>query len=78
MSPVAAAAGWQARFVAGRKDCRKRPQPKQQNQENANKAPHIEIMLHGNGLRVPGPVPDREKPGLPVKYHRGIALFLTE
>jgi len=78
MSPVAATAGWQARLFAGGKHRRKRPQPKQQNQENANEAPHIELMLHGNELHVPGYVPDREIRGPPVKYHRGIARFLTD
>ena len=44
---VTAAAGWEARVVfAGRKVSRKRPQPEEQNQENGNAAPHLEMMLH--------------------------------
>jgi hypothetical protein len=40
VSPVAAAAGRQARLCAGREDRRKRPQPKRQNQESAKRTPH--------------------------------------
>jgi len=34
MRPVAAAAGWQARVVAGLEGCRKWPQPKEQHKED--------------------------------------------
>lgn len=77
MRSVASAAGGQARFLVGGEQARKRPQPKHQNQENANNTPHLALMLHGNGLRVLVHLPAGEKPGLPVKYYRGIAWVPT-
>ena len=46
VSPVATAAGREARLCVGGKDCRKRPQPKQQNHENGNNTPHHRFILY--------------------------------
>jgi hypothetical protein len=45
MYSVTAAAGGQARLIAGREDGRQRPQPAVQNQENGERAPHLEFIL---------------------------------
>jgi hypothetical protein len=46
MGSVTAAAGRQACVVAPGKECRKRPQTEEQNQEDGKPAPHLEFMLH--------------------------------
>ena len=43
---MAAAAGRQARIVAGIESGRKRPQPEEQNEEDGERAPHLGSILH--------------------------------
>lgn len=48
VSPVVAATGREARLCVGWKDCRKRPQPVQQNQKNGKDTPHRRFFIYGN------------------------------
>ena len=48
MNPMTTAADGQARLCVCWEDCRKRPQPEQQNQENGEYTPHRRFFVYGN------------------------------
>lgn len=68
MCTVTAAAGWQARVVAGVKSRCERPQPEEQDEEDGKRAPHLVFMLHESSMAgADGEI------RAALRYHRFIA-----
>lgn len=67
MGSVAAAAGRQARIVIGMESGRERPQAEKQNEQDGERAPHLEFMLHEGWIASAWRLSA-------LRYHRFIAL----